>query len=160
MKSINEYKNRFNQLLESTMGNVKPLISEKVESTPNVNLNDLEYEVISEGKVEDHHDATNILKSVVKGGENNQITLDIIPNRFDFNEKITIKIIGDLKVESSIINNSEYSKIIVRGSKPNIQYFMIELYKTVDSINIEFNGNVDGGKGNIILNMKGSSVKP
>ena len=45
-------------------------------------------------------------------------------------------------------------------SKPNIQYFMIELYKTVDSINIEFNGNVDGGKGNIILNMKGSSVKP
>lgn len=152
-------KYRFKQLLESQMGNVKPLISEKVESIPNVNLNDLEYKVTSEG-TKDNRITTNILKSVVKGDVNNQITLDIIPNRFDFNEEITIQIIGDLKVESSIINNSEDSKIIVRGSKPNVQYFTIELYKTVDSINIEFTGNVDGGKGNIILNMKGSSVKP
>jgi len=29
MKRINEYKNRFNQLLESTIGNVKPLIMEQ-----------------------------------------------------------------------------------------------------------------------------------
>jgi hypothetical protein len=29
MKNINQYKNRFNQLLESTMGNVKPLIMEQ-----------------------------------------------------------------------------------------------------------------------------------
>ena len=28
MKSINEYKRRFNMLLESKMGDVKPLISE------------------------------------------------------------------------------------------------------------------------------------
>jgi hypothetical protein len=33
MKTINEYKNRFNQLLESTMGNVKPLISEQLTGT-------------------------------------------------------------------------------------------------------------------------------
>jgi hypothetical protein len=29
MKTINEYKNRFNQLMESTMGDVKPLIMEQ-----------------------------------------------------------------------------------------------------------------------------------
>ena len=29
MKKINEYKNRFNQLLESQLGNVKPLINEQ-----------------------------------------------------------------------------------------------------------------------------------
>jgi hypothetical protein len=29
MGTINEYKNRFNQLMESTMGNVKPLLNEE-----------------------------------------------------------------------------------------------------------------------------------
>ena len=31
MININEYKRRFDKLLESTMGNVKPLISESTE---------------------------------------------------------------------------------------------------------------------------------
>lgn len=34
MKNINQYKKRFNQLLESTMGNVKPLIMEQSSTNP------------------------------------------------------------------------------------------------------------------------------
>ena len=34
MKNLNQYKKRFNQLMESTIGNVKPLISEEDEKDP------------------------------------------------------------------------------------------------------------------------------
>lgn len=33
MRTINDYKNRFNQLLESQLGNVKPLINEQQPTT-------------------------------------------------------------------------------------------------------------------------------
>lgn len=33
MKTINEYKKRFNQLMESTIGDVKPLIMEQTTTT-------------------------------------------------------------------------------------------------------------------------------
>ena len=40
MKTINEYKNRFDQLMESTIGNVKPLINETdEEDIPTFSLN-------------------------------------------------------------------------------------------------------------------------
>ena len=43
MRTIREYKNRFNQLMESTMGNVKPLIVEQEKTV--VELTDLNTQV-------------------------------------------------------------------------------------------------------------------
>ena len=39
MKNIEQYRKRFNSLLESTMGDVRPLISEQDEFKKNINKN-------------------------------------------------------------------------------------------------------------------------
>ncbi len=42
MENVNQYKDRFYTLLESTMGDIKPLLSEQIEIQKEINVNELE----------------------------------------------------------------------------------------------------------------------
>jgi hypothetical protein len=120
MNTIREYKNRFNQLMESTIGNVKPLVSEQEDTDsleyliktnrlgPNatevteINLPDGEYQKKGSGnyiKIYDHNEKFTgyviISKLMIRGSWNGE-PIDIISKQPDGKDSnLTSKIFYD-----------------------------------------------------------------
>ena len=120
MKSINEYKRRFNMLLESKMGDVKPLISEApqfeefVVPTMDMVLN---YEVLSYNsqKMEDELPSELSL-------DGNEYKLTLPEGMYDPSEKIIVKFDIDPKIILKTVLGNDSR--VTRSS--NIREFSVE----------------------------------
>ena len=136
MKNIEQYRNRFNSLLESTIGDVRPLISEQeddmminkpgsgknITSSVNVTVKNLtknsEEEVTS--KFYDNDDYSEILSKIEQGGQSQSFYKDMFgyavetilkKDNYDDFDSLMVEFIIPLSVEDLEVSN--YSKNLV-----------------------------------------------
>ena len=106
MKNLNQYKNRFNQLMESTLGNVKPLIMEQPKAGDPVTLEQLPQEI------------QNFVKTYGLTGTFNQTSVNgEFGKTFGYKKGNTSSDLSVEEVNTYETNKSQYNKCVERGER-------------------------------------------
>lgn len=126
MKIINEYKNRFNQLMESTMGDVRPLISE-VETNV-IDLTDLNSQVPD--SLVDSPPETTLAGTYTSNGRDGSITLCFgttcfkVPGanlKFNYNPGTGRAEAGQIQ---GVRNSFFFKPYVVDGKTYNVKWYL------------------------------------
>ena len=126
MNTIREYQNRFNQLMESTMGNVKPLLMEKPKPTGTTQTTSVNGKTIAKEMVDF---ATKQYNNIFKTGNANVDYSGILPIVQKINDQYTYNIFNGEVVNLANMDICRYINSIMADGDKNYKEICDHLSK-------------------------------